>query len=303
MYVITYVRTSSRSAPTACAVGYGPAVRFGAQVFIANGVRAAVRAAVERGCETVQIFSSNPRGWALSPAADDQVLKAGLADAAISPIFLHAPYLVNIAAHDPDVYARSIACLVHAADRARKLDGIVVVHAGRDRFRAREQTLEHAAAALKTVLKLVPRARLLVEPTSGGRGSVASTVDETAEMLDVIDDERIGVCFDTCHVHAAGHDLSTRGGAQAWIRAVGRRIGFERVGALHVNDARDPSGSYRDRHWHIGEGTIGADGFTAVLSDRRLRHAPRILETPGDVDDDRRNLERARALAGVRTVS
>jgi deoxyribonuclease-4 len=276
-------------------------VRFGAQIFVAKGVPAALRAAAERGCETVQIFSSNPRGWALSPARDDPLLRAGLAEAGIAPTYLHAPYLVNIAAHDPEVFARSIACLVHAADRARRLDGTVVVHAGRDRFRPREQTLEHAAGALKTVLRLVPTARLLVEPTSGGRGSVASTVQETAELLDAIDDERVGVCFDTCHVHVAGHDLSTRPSVHAWIRAVEQWIGLERVRALHVNDARDPSGSARDRHWHIGEGTIGAEGFSALLSDRRLRHAPRILETPGNLADDVRNLERARTLARRRT--
>jgi deoxyribonuclease-4 len=272
-------------------------VRFGLHVFVAKGVRHAVRSAVERGCEAVQIFSSNPRGWALSPARDDDLLRRELSAAGIAPLFLHAPYLVNIAAHDPEVYSRSIACLVHAADRARRLGGSVIVHAGRDRFRPREQTLENAAAAVLTVLKLVPTVRLLLEPTSGGRGSVASTLDETVELLAVIDDDRVGICFDTCHVHVAGHDLSTRRGAQSWIRSVDTRIGIDRIGALHVNDARDPAGSHRDRHWHIGEGTIGDDGFGAILSDRRLRAVPRILETPGCDADDIRNLERARTLA------
>jgi deoxyribonuclease IV len=272
-------------------------VRFGVHVFVAKGVRHAVRSAVDRGCETVQIFSSNPRGWALSPAREDDHLRSALERAGIAPIFLHAPYLVNIAAHDPQVYSRSIACLVHAASRARALRGNVIVHAGRDRFRPREQTLEHAAAALLTTLKLVPSVRLLVEPTSGGRGSVASTLDETVELLDAIGDARVGVCFDTCHVHVAGHDLSSRRGAQAWIRAVDERIGLDRIGALHVNDARDAAGSCRDRHWHIGEGTIGDEGFAALLSDRRLRDVPRILETPGSPADDISNLERARTLA------
>ena len=272
---------------------------MGVHIFVARGTAHAVRSAVERGCEVVQIFSSSPRAWALAepgPGHDERVRDAFAAEG-ISPILLHAPYLVNIAASDPDVYARSVACLVHAAQRARRIGGPVVVHAGRDRFGPREVSLRRAAGAILTTLKLVPAARVLIEPTSGGRGSIASSVDETAELLAEIDDERVGVCLDTCHAHVAGHDLSTARGAKRWVNLVVAKIGVERIGALHVNDARDPAGSFRDRHCHIGEGTIGNEGFAAILADRRLRYVPAILETPGDADDDRRNLARARALS------
>jgi deoxyribonuclease-4 len=274
-------------------------MRTGVHIFVARGTAHAVRSAVERRCEVVQIFSSSPRAWAIAEPGPghDERLREAFAEHGIEPVLLHAPYLVNIAASDPDIYARSVACLVHAAQRGRRIGGPVVVHAGRDRLGPREASLQRAAAAVLTTLKLVPGARVLIEPTSGGRGSVASTVDETAELLAVVDDERVGVCLDTCHAHVAGHDLSTARGARRWVGLVARRIGVHRVGALHVNDARDAAGSFRDRHWHIGQGTIGEEGFAAILSDRRLRHVPAVLETPGDADDDRRNLERARVLS------
>jgi deoxyribonuclease-4 len=274
-------------------------MRMGVHVFVARGTDHAVAAAVDRGCEVVQIFSSSPRAWALRDhgPGHDELLRDAFAAHGITPVLLHAPYLVNIAAADPDVYARSVACLVHAAQRGRRIGGPVVVHAGRDRAGPRDVTLKRAAGAILTTLKLVPSAHVLIEPTSGGRGSVASTVSELAELLAVVDDERVGVCFDTCHVHVAGHDISTRTGAKRWLRAVAADVGIERIGALHCNDARDAAGSHRDRHWHIGEGTIGDEGFAAILSDRRLRGVPVVLETPGEANDDRRNLERARALS------
>jgi deoxyribonuclease-4 len=271
-------------------------VRFGVQVSIARGTAKAVEFAVERGCEAVQLFSSNPRGWALSPATDDAAIRTAFADAGIHPIVLHTPYLINIAAHDPTVYARSIASLVHAAHRARRMDAFVVVHAGRDQTGPRSETLTRAAGALLTAVKLVPRAHILIEPTAGGRGSVASTVGELAELLEAVNDDAVGVCLDTCHVHACGHDLSTRPKAKSWLREIGKHIGFDRVRVLHVNDARDPPGSCRDRHWGLGDGTIGEEGFRAVLSDKRLRGATAILETPGNAQDDKRNLERARSF-------
>jgi deoxyribonuclease-4 len=214
---------------------------------------------------------------------------------------LHTPYLINIAAHDQAIYARSVASLVHAAQRARRMDGFVVVHAGRDQEGPRGETLTRAAAALLTAVKLVPNVVILIEPTAGGRGSVASNTTELAELLDAVDDESVGVCLDTCHVHACGHDLSTAAGAKSWLRDVGRRIGFGRVRVLHVNDARDPAGSCRDRHWHLGEGTIGSEGLRAILSDRRLRNIIAILETPGTADDDKRNLRRARSFYSGKT--
>ncbi len=280
-------------------------MRFGVHVSISRGPEKTAGFAVERGCEAVQIFSSNPRGWALSKAgpAEDRMLLDALRAQDIGPILLHTPYLLNIATADEEVFTRSVGSLVHAADRARRLEGYVVVHAGRDRRDDRDRALERAAAAVLTALKLVPDARILIEPTAGGRGAVACRAHDLAELLAAIGHDRVGACLDTCHAHAAGYDLSTAAGATAWLDDVDAQVGLSRVPALHANDSRDPSGSNRDRHWHLGEGTIGEAGFAAILSDPRLKGKAVICETPGDADDDRRNLARARGFAQTESRS
>lgn len=272
-------------------------MRFGVHVSIAGAPRKTVDLALERGCEAIQVFSSNPRGWALprDAATSDPDLRDLLVEHDLHPILVHAPYLINIASPDPEVYARSVGSLVGACERARRFDGWVVVHTGREAGRPREEALDRAAAAVGAARKLTG-VRILLEPTAGGKGAVAATVPQTTELLEAIDDLGVGVCLDTCHVHAAGYDLSDPGKAQAFVDEALDAFG-PRLVALHANDSRDPAGSGRDRHWHIGEGTIGPDGFRAVLGHRGLEDRTVILETPGETAEDRENLARARAYA------
>lgn len=276
------------------------AMRFGVHVTTSKGPRGTIDAAVERGCETVQIFSSNPRGWALSRVGpfDDRELADGLRAKDIGPVLLHTPYLVNLAAPDPDVYAKSVASLVHAADRARRLDGFVIVHAGRDSRGDRDDAVDRAAAAVLTALKLCPGAHVLVELTAGGRGAVAARLPEAAELLEAVGDQRAGLCLDTCHAFAAGYDLSTPTGARAFVDEADALGLLPSVRAIHLNDSRDPCGSNRDRHAVPGQGTIGEAGFRALLRDERLREIPCVLELPGDAAAHRAMLDRMRAWAG-----
>ncbi|HVE91277.1 MAG TPA: deoxyribonuclease IV [Actinomycetota bacterium] len=273
-------------------------MRIGAHVSAARGPWTTVENARRRECDAIQIFSSNPRGWALAKGApdSDRDLTAALDQAGIGPVLLHTPYLVNIASPDADIYAKSVACLVHAADRARRMHGHVIVHAGRDARQevSREVRVQRAAAAVLTVLKLVPDASVLIEPTAGGRGSVASTLEETAELLECMDDERPGLCVDTCHMHAAGHDLSSAPGVRDWLAQADSLFGLHRVIAIHANDSKDARGSCRDRHWHLGLGEIGETGLRTLLSAPQLSDRTVICETPGAPEDDLANVRRAR---------
>jgi deoxyribonuclease-4 len=131
------------------------------------------------------------------------------------------------------------------------------------------------------VLDAVPGGpRLLIEPTAGGGSALASDAASLAAYLDALGrDERIGVCLDTCHMHASGHDLSSRRGFASALRAFVRAAGGNTVELVHVNDSRDPVGSKRDRHAALGAGTIGTDPFGALFAATALRGVPLVVES------------------------
>jgi deoxyribonuclease IV len=233
--------------------------------------------------EVVQIFLGNPRGWAPS-AADIEADQAfvGACRASGTPVFVHAPYLVNLGSPSARTVDQSAHALEHTLRRARAVGARgVVVHAGSAVVAGRRADAMHAARdALLPVLDAVPGAPpVLVEPTAGGGEALASTLPTLAEYLDVLGrDERIGACLDTCHLHAAGHDLSSPTRMARAMAAAVRAVAPLRVGLLHVNDSRDPCGSLRDRHAAIGAGTIGRAAFAGLFTGA-VRGVPMVVET------------------------
>lgn len=260
---------------------------IGAHVPVSRGlVRGGVAHADLVRAEVVQIFLGNPRGWAPS-AADidaDQAFVAACRERG-TPVFVHAPYLVNVGSPSSRTVEQSARALDHTLRRARAVGAHgVVVHAGSAVVAGRRPAaMRVAREALLPVLDAVPGApALLVEPTAGGGGALASTLPTLAEYLDVLDrDERIGVCLDTCHLHAAGHDLSSPTRMARTMAAAVRAVAPLSVGLLHVNDSRDPCGSLRDRHAGIGAGTIGRASFAALFTGA-VRGVPMVVETADD---------------------
>jgi len=257
---------------------------IGAHVGVARGlVRGAVARADEIGAEVVQIFAGNPRGWAETPseAAADDAFRTACALRGM-PVFVHTPYLLNFGSPSAVTLSRSCAALAFALRRADALGASgVVLHAGWAAGGRHDDAMRQVREYVLPLLDGVPT-RLLIEPTAGGGGALASTVDSVAEYLDVLDDERVGVCLDTCHLHAAGHDLSTRTGMTRTLAALGRAIGRHRIGLVHVNDSRDRAGSKRDRHTCLGGGTIGLEPFAALFSSPTTRGVPLVVETAED---------------------
>ena len=259
---------------------------IGAHVSIAGGLSRSLARADAVGARAIQIFVTNPRGWAPGPdpaSVEVTAFRDGIA-ARNLPVFVHAPYLINPGAPDALVAARSAAALAVALERATLIGASgVVVHAGSavraDNFDA---ALRQAADLLRGVLDAAPDGAppLLIEPTAGGGAALASTVESLGRYLDVIDDDRVGVCLDTCHLHAAGHDLALPGALKRTIAAAARLIGPDRIRLMHVNDSRDPAGSRRDRHASIGAGTIGVDGLLDLFTAPGLRGVALIVETP-----------------------
>lgn len=255
----------------------------GAHVSVAGGLAKALPRAAAIGAEAVQVFVANPRGWA--PPADDPAgdegFRAACAEARL-PVFVHAPYLINFGSPSPETLARSCAALEFSLRRGAAIGAAgVVVHAGSAVLKASwEQAMAQVRKHLLPLLDGYRQPRLLIEPTAGGGGALASDAASLAAYLDVLGrDERVGVCLDTCHMHAAGHDLSTPDGFAAALRAYGRAAGKGNVGLVHVNDSRDPAGSKRDRHASLGHGTIGREPFTALFGSTITRGVPLVVET------------------------
>jgi deoxyribonuclease-4 len=242
------------------------------------------------GAGAVQVFVGNPRGWKLTdgdPAQDD-AFTAGCAERGV-PSFIHTPFLVNVGSPTEETVARSIATIAHNLARGVRL-GVrgVVVHAGsavgEDRYDA---ALRQLHERLLPVLDGLPDGapRLLIEPTAGGGKSLAATVEDLGPYLAALDGHPlVGVCFDTCHAWAAGHDLASPGGMSATLEALTATVGAGRLGLVHANDSLDPCGSRRDRHTTIGEGLIGSEPFRELLAHPSMAGVPVVVETPSELD-------------------
>ena len=276
---------------------------IGAHAPAAQGLaRGALRYAADVGAQAVQVFVSNPRGWAPSSgnARDDHAFREGCAAGRI-PAFVHAPYLVNLGSPTAATRDKSVAALRHALLRGQAIGAAgVVVHAGSAVVGARrEEALGQVRELLLPVLDEVPDdgPRLLIEPTAGGGQALAARVEQLADYFAALEHHpRLGVCLDTCHAHAAGHDLAVPGGVRAMLSALVKAVGRGRLGLVHANDSRDPAGSCRDRHAGIGDGSIGLDPFGELFVHPATRGVPVVVETPGGADGHRRDIGLLRAL-------
>jgi deoxyribonuclease IV len=249
-------------------------------VSVAGGIGRCVPYADKIGAEVVQVFLSSPRAWAVPP--EDADLDAAFAADCAVPVFIHAPYLVNFGSPTAATIARSTETLRYALRRGRAIGARgVVLHAGSAVLgNSWSDAMKQVRERLLSVLDEVPDGpRLLIEPMASS-AALASDAASLGAYLDALGrDERIGVCLDTCHMHAAGHDLSTEASFAAALRAYGQVAGRGNIGLLHVNDSRDPAGSRRDRHEGVGLGAIGRDAFAALFRTPVSRRVPMVVET------------------------
>lgn len=238
------------------------------------------------GAETIQVFVSNPRGWALTAGkpAEDEAFRAGCAERTMTA-FIHAPYLINFGSPTPATLEKSTLATAHALLRGSQIGAAgVVVHAGSAVAGAhRDEALKQVREALLPLLEELPSSgpRLLIEPTAGGGEALAARVEQLAEYFAALDHHpMLGVCLDTCHAFAAGHDLTARGGVRAMLTGLTKAVGRGRLGLVHANDSKDPCGSTRDRHTTMGSGQIGTEPFATLLAHPSVRGIPVIVETP-----------------------
>ena len=257
----------------------------GAHVSTAGGIHTAIGRAVERGADSVQIFTQSPRAWRPTshPPENIERFKQARAEAGIGAVVCHAVYLINLATTDRTVWEKSRAALVQTVEVACALeaDG-VVVHVGSHLGAGFEAGLEQAVPALSEALAACEGPTwLLLENSAGAGGTVGRSVEELAVLVDRLDRHpRLGLCLDSCHLWVSGVDVTDPAIFAATLDEVHDRIGLDRLRCLHVNDAAAELGSNRDRHANVLDGVMG-EGLGAFLADPRVQGLPAILETPG----------------------
>jgi deoxyribonuclease-4 len=271
---------------------------------VAGGLEQAFPRALAVGATAVQIFTKNANRWSapLPSAAEIAAFRSAWQQSGIGPVMVHDAYLINLAATDADNWARSKAAMREELQRCALLDiPHLIAHPGAHLGAGVEAGIARIRAALEEIFaESDPGVRLLLENTAGQGTYLGGEFTHLARMMEGFG-ERVGICLDSCHAHAAGYDLASAAGYEQTMAEFEQVIGFEWLFAFHLNDSMKGCGSKVDRHAHIGEGAIGVDGFARLVQDPRFFHLPMVLETPkGDDGEemDRVNLALLRKLAG-----
>jgi deoxyribonuclease-4 len=275
-------------------------MRVGMHVHVAGGYVKAVEHAKNAGAQALQVFSSNPRSYRIArmdvAALDDFARLRREAD--LDPCAIHTPYLVNLASADPKIAAGSLGLVQNdLAVAARGGMRFVNTHLGSYGTRDRNEGFAAICTALEAALRDIEPGVYLVLENSAGAGNLAGgTLEELGSIVRALDHRQLGVCLDTAHAWASGYEINTRAGVERFLDTAEREIGIARVLMFHFNDTQVPLGAARDRHWHIGDGNIGFEGFRALLAHPELREKTAILETPGSDEDDLRNMQTIEAI-------
>ncbi|HET8954674.1 MAG TPA: deoxyribonuclease IV [Solirubrobacterales bacterium] len=257
----------------------------GAHVSTAGGLANAIGRGEERGCESIQIFNQSPRMWRPTNFGEEDfaAFREAMDGSTVEAVIIHAVYLINCATKDKDLRKKSLTSLTHAL---RIGDAIgargVVLHPGSQKTDPLKPSLKRASKVIAAALKETDSCPLLLEQTAGHKGLLARDWDQIAALIEGVgDDKRLGLCLDSCHMFAQGYDITDEAHLTAVLDEADAKIGIERLGAVHVNDAAVPLGAHLDRHANIGKGEMGKRGLSAFLSEPRFEGLPATLETPG----------------------
>jgi len=278
-------------------------VKVGVHVSIAGSIDRAVDRAQERGCDTFQIFSRNPRGWKFRELTAEEVRSfiKKLAASGIKPPIDHMPYLPNLASPKEEVYKLSIDTLTGELRRCEFLRiPYLVAHLGSHLGAGMEEGFKRIINGINRAFsKVENNVMLLLEITAGTKNTMGGTFGDIRLIIDGIEQEkRVGVCFDTCHAFAAGYDLRTEKALEETVRRFDEALSLKRLKVVHINDSKGDLGSHSDRHEHIGMGHIGETGFKIIIHHDAFKRLPLILETPFDSRrDDYDNIRKVRELA------
>jgi deoxyribonuclease IV len=293
-------------------------VRLGAHVSSSGGISRAVGRGVELGCESLQVFTHNPRTWRPINHTDEEIaaFRAGASEAGLGPLVSHGLYLINLGAPDREVptgppgkpatatrniHRSSIESLIQHLQIGERLglEG-VVLHVGSSKGSSEDEAIARIGAGIAEALDAAPGAcRVHLENTAGAGDTIGRSFAQLRAVADAVGDPaRLGFCLDTQHLYASGYPVHEPGGIDAVLEEFDALIGIDRLRCLHLNDSQTGFGSNRDRHANIGDGEIGEGGMRRILGHPAIQGLPVILEVPGLTGGgpDAENMERARRL-------
>jgi len=276
---------------------------LGVQVSTEGKIYHAFQRAKDLGCNTMQIFSRNPQRWRehfLEPK-DIEEFKVDKIKFGIKPVFIHIPYLINLASPSPWLYQDSINAYIEDILEAQKLRAeYIVTHMGSHKETSEEAGLKRLTQALNIILEKTQKTDvdILLENTAGSGSWLGYKFSHHRQVIQGLNNKnRVGLCLDTAHAYLAGYDIATREGLEVMLDEIDKTVGLNLLKLIHLNDAKDKLGSGRDRHEHIGKGKIGLEGMKRIINHPKLRNTAFILETPKDSEAaDRMNLNRVRRL-------
>ncbi|MBS4015026.1 MAG: deoxyribonuclease IV [Candidatus Latescibacteria bacterium] len=277
-------------------------MRFGFHISIAGGFSKVVERALLRKSKTIQFFSRNPRGWNYNPLnkGDINEFKRNLQKTDISPVFVHMPYLPNLASPSREIFDKSLQSLMIELKRTEQIGAqFLIMHIGSRLESGEDTAIERVSNGInKTFNKVDNSVILLLENTAGMGSEIGNKFSQIKEIFDrVKDKDRLGVVLDTAHVFEAGYPIHNKQGLDYTLKEFDHLIGLKRLHVLHLNDSKTDLNSQVDRHWHIGEGKIGLEGFRRIVNHPLFKHLPAIMETPKkDEKDDFKNMRVVKSL-------
>jgi deoxyribonuclease-4 len=284
-------------------------MRVGVHCSVRKGFVGALEEAAALGCETLQMFTTNPRGWKSRIYHDEEftLFRERRASIGLDPIIVHSPYLPNLCTNNTEIYDKSRHSLREDLIRCEKLGAqYLVIHPGAYSPDGNPATgYKQLQAAFNEVLDEVGgQATILIENMAGGGRRLGGTFTDIAEMLSGIrQSNRVAVCFDTCHALAAGYDIHSLEGVDKTLEEFKKTLGLGMIKVFHVNDSKGPIGCHRDRHENLGQGYVGLAGLTALFNHEEFKNCSYILETPKEPmpQADFANLEKLRNCLPVWT--
>ncbi len=278
-------------------------MKFGAHVSVRKGVDLAPERARELGCETFQIFTRSQRQWRARPLEPERVaaFRAQMQSLGFSGACVHASYLINLASPDPVNLTKSRQAMIDELQRAHQLGlDYVIVHSGAHMGEGVERGIEQLIRSLEAVLEATADCegtRLLLENSAGQGTTLAGDLSHLRQVQMAFGAHpRLGFCLDTCHLFAAGYEISDSDGYENFCAYLDSLLGRESIPVLHFNDSKKPAGARVDNHAPIGEGFLGEEPFRLWVHDSRWEHTLAILETPGGDENYRRELKLLKSL-------